>query len=105
LQKIFFASDLILPIFPHLQVEEEVPNPTLHGPLGELQSAQTVHGEARWLGVSPKGQIEQQRVMLLSAPFARPAGDAGTVGGLPPSAVVRATRVPGSLKVLDISGR
>jgi hypothetical protein len=48
-------------------------------------------GEARWLGVQPQGQDEQPRVVLLSVPYALKAGDAETVGGLPPSAFVLAT--------------
>jgi hypothetical protein len=47
-------------------------------------------GEARWLGVQPQGQAEQPRVLLLSVPYALKAGDAQTVGGLPPSAFVLA---------------
>jgi hypothetical protein len=47
-------------------------------------------GEARWLGVQPAGQAEQPRVLLLSVPYALKAGDAETVGGLPPSAFVLA---------------
>jgi hypothetical protein len=47
-------------------------------------------GEARWLGVQPDGQAEQPRVLLLSVPYALKAGDAATIGGLPPSAFVRA---------------
>jgi len=47
-------------------------------------------GEARWLGVQVQGQAEQPRVMLLSVPYALKAGDAATVGGLPPSAFVLA---------------
>jgi hypothetical protein len=43
-------------------------------------------GDARWLGVQPAGQPEQARVMLLSVPYALKAGDAQTLGGLPPSA-------------------
>jgi hypothetical protein len=43
-------------------------------------------GDARWLGVQPAGQPEQPRVMLLSVPYALKAGDAQTLGGLPPSA-------------------
>lgn len=45
-------------------------------------------GEARWLGVQPEGQPERPRVMLLSVPYAMKAGDATTIGGLPPSAFV-----------------
>lgn len=47
-------------------------------------------GEARWLGVQPEGQAEQPRVLLLSVPYALKAGDAATLGGLPPSAFVQA---------------
>ena len=47
-------------------------------------------GEARWLGVRINGGEEQARVMLLSVPYALKAGDAATVGGLPPSAFVLA---------------
>lgn len=49
-----------------------------------------VSGEARWLGVQPDGQAEQPRVLLLSVPYALKAGDAETIGGLPPSAFVLA---------------
>jgi trimeric autotransporter adhesin len=47
-------------------------------------------GEARWLGVRINGGEERPRVMLLSVPYALKAGDAATVGGLPPSAFVLA---------------
>ena len=47
-------------------------------------------GEARWLGVQIAGQAEQPRVLLLSVPYALKAGDAATIGGLPPSAFVLA---------------
>jgi hypothetical protein len=47
-------------------------------------------GEARWLGVQIAQQPEQPRVLLLSVPYALKAGDAATVGGLPPSAFVLA---------------
>ena len=53
-------------------------------PLGLFSS-----GEAQWLGVQPEGHAEQPRVMLLSVPYALKAGDAATLGGLPPSAFVR----------------
>jgi hypothetical protein len=46
--------------------------------------------EARWLGVQPEGQIERPRTLLLSVPYALKAGDAETIGGLPPSAFVLA---------------
>jgi hypothetical protein len=47
-------------------------------------------GEARWLGVQAQGEAEQPRVMLLAVPYALKAGDAATVGGLPPTAFVLA---------------
>ena len=47
-------------------------------------------GEARWLGVRIGEQAEQSRVLLLSVPYALKAGDAATIGGLPPSAFVLA---------------
>ena len=47
-------------------------------------------GEARWLGVQIAEQPEQPRVLLLSVPYALKAGDASTIGGLPPSAFVLA---------------
>jgi trimeric autotransporter adhesin len=49
-----------------------------------------VAGEAHWLGVQIEGQAEQPRVLLVSAPYALKAGDAETIGGLPPSAFVLA---------------
>src|SRR5579872_6444491 len=55
-----------------------------------LPNALFVSGEARWLGVQPQGQSEQARVLLLSVPYALKAGDAQTIGGLPPSAFVLA---------------
>jgi hypothetical protein len=47
--------------------------------------------QARWVGVQVSGQPEQPRVLLVSAPYALKAGDAETIGGLPPSAFVLAT--------------
>src|SRR5579872_977514 len=58
-----------------------------------LPNALFVSGEARWLGVQPQGQSEQARVLLLSVPYALKAGDAQTIGGLPPSAFVLAAPV------------
>jgi hypothetical protein len=46
--------------------------------------------QARWVGVQVQGQAEQPRVLLVSAPYALKAGDAETIGGLPPSAFVLA---------------
>jgi trimeric autotransporter adhesin len=53
-------------------------------------------GEAHWLGVQVQGQEEQPRVLLVSAPYALKAGDAATIGGLPPSAFVLAPPTNGS---------
>jgi hypothetical protein len=52
--------------------------------------------EARWLAVQISGQAEQPRVLLLSVPYALKAGDAETIGGLPPSAFVQAAPGAGS---------
>ncbi|MGA2738384.1 MAG: hypothetical protein ABSG65_13165 [Bryobacteraceae bacterium] len=46
--------------------------------------------EAHWVGVSVEGQAEQPRILLVSAPYALKAGDAETLGGLPPSAFLLA---------------
>ena len=46
--------------------------------------------QAHWVGVQVSGQEEQPRVVLVSAPYALKAGDAETIGGLPPSAFVMA---------------
>jgi trimeric autotransporter adhesin len=46
--------------------------------------------QAHWVGVQVSGQAEQARVLLVSAPYALKAGDAETIGGLPPSAFVLA---------------
>jgi hypothetical protein len=54
------------------------------------------NGEARWLGVQIAGQAEQARVLLLSVPYALKAGDAATIGGLPPSAFVLAAAPAGA---------
>jgi hypothetical protein len=56
-------------------------------------------GEARWLGVRIAEQAEQPRVLLLSVPYALKAGDAATIGGLPPSAFVLATPLSGAALV------
>ena len=52
-------------------------------------------GQARWVGVQVSGQAEQPRVMLLAVPYAMKAGDAATLGGLPPSAFMPAGPVAG----------
>src|SRR6202451_4201521 len=59
-------------------------------------------GEARWLGVQAQGQAEQPRTLLMGVPYALKALDAETVGGLPPSAFVKAA-VPGSATAANAS--
>jgi hypothetical protein len=46
--------------------------------------------EAHWVGAQVSGQREQQRVQLLSVPYALKAADAQTLGGLPASAFMPA---------------
>jgi hypothetical protein len=46
--------------------------------------------EQRWLGVQVQEQAEQPRVLLVSVPYAFKAQEAETLGGLPPSAFVKA---------------
>ena len=46
--------------------------------------------EPRWLGVQVEGQAEQPRILFVSVPYALRASDAATIGGLPPSAFLRA---------------
>src|SRR5579872_7314972 len=55
-----------------------------------LPSTLFTSAEARWLGVQVQGYEEQPRVLLLSVPYALKAGDAATIGGLPPSAFMLA---------------
>ena len=45
--------------------------------------------QARWIGVQIDQEAEQPRRLLVSAPYALKAGDAETLGGLPPSAFVQ----------------
>src|SRR5215472_18672993 len=52
-------------------------------------------GEARWLGIQVGQELEQARVLLVSVPYALKAGDADTLGGLPPSAFARAGNIAG----------
>src|SRR5579859_2426052 len=51
--------------------------------------------EPRWLGVQVEGEAEQPRILFVSVPYALRASDAATIGGLPPSAFMRAS-APGS---------
>jgi hypothetical protein len=59
-------------------------------------------GEARWLGVTVNGGLEQPRVLLLSVPYALKAADAETIGGLPPSAFVLAA--PSASGAANVTG-
>jgi hypothetical protein len=49
-------------------------------------------GQPRWLGVQSQlpGESEEPRILLASVPFALAAANAQTLGGLPPSAFLRA---------------
>jgi len=49
-------------------------------------------GEARWLALTVNGGEEQPRVLLVAVPYAMKAADAQTLGGLPASAFVLATK-------------
>jgi hypothetical protein len=49
--------------------------------------------EPRWLGVQLEGQGEQPRILFVSVPYAMRALDAATIGGLPPSAFMRANQL------------
>jgi hypothetical protein len=53
---------------------------------GGLPAEQFASGKARWLGIQVENKAEQLRIMLVSVPYALKAGDAATLGGLPPSA-------------------
>src|ERR1700733_13525445 len=59
-------------------------------------------GEARWLGVQVQGEAEQPRTVLMSVPYALKAADAETIGGLPPSAFLKAA-APGSTTAANAS--
>jgi hypothetical protein len=62
--------------------------------------------QAHWLAVQPllQGFAEQPRVLLVSAPYALKAGDAETIGGLPPSAFLRAATGTSSISGSSSSG-
>ena len=59
---------------------------TPYGMPAELFTAK----QARWLAIEPQGLPAPARIMLLSVPYALKAGDAETIGGLPPSAFMLA---------------
>lgn len=58
-------------------------------------------GEARWLGIQTEREAEQPRVLLVSVPYALKAGDAETIGGLPPSASMLAS--PNNVSITAIT--
>jgi len=60
-----------------------------------LPASAFASGEARWLGVQVQGQAELPRTVLMSVPYALKAADAETIGGLPPSAFLKAA-APGA---------
>jgi endosialidase-like protein len=64
-----------------------------------VSTALFTSGQARWLGVRITEQAEQPRVLLVSVPYALKAGDAATVGGLPPSAFLLAAPQNGAASV------
>lgn len=47
-------------------------------------------GQRRWLSVQPSGEPEQPRRFFAAVPYALQAGNSETLGGLPPSAFLRA---------------
>ena len=53
---------------------------------GGLPAVQFASGKARWLSIQLERQAERPRIMLVSVAYALKAGDAETLGGLPPSA-------------------
>ena len=59
--------------------------------------------QARWIGVQIEQQAEQPRTLLVSAPYALKAGDAETLGGLPPSAFVQVTSPAGTSSSQSLS--
>ena len=60
--------------------------------------ASVLSGEARWLGIRfvRPGDVEQPRVPMTSVPYALRASDADTLGGLPPTAFLRAPDASGT---------
>jgi len=58
-------------------------------------------GGTRWLGVRIAGQAEQPRILLVSVPYALKAGDAATLGGLPPSAFLLAAPASANAGAVD----
>jgi lysophospholipase L1-like esterase len=83
---------------PQLWIEIQKVNPDVLGAFSVLLGSSSPGGvpqdvfnstEARWIGVTANGGVEQPRVMLLSVPYALKAADAETLGGLPVSAFLQ----------------
>jgi hypothetical protein len=64
---------------------------------GGVPTALFTSAQARWLGIQIADQAVQPRVLLMSVPYALKAGDAETIGGLPPSAFVLAAPPNGEM--------
>lgn len=88
-----------------LWLETQNVKPDENGSYTVLLGAASVNGvpvelftsaEARWLGIQVGQQVEKERILLVSVPYALKAGDAQTLGGLPPSAFAPATSSPSS---------
>lgn len=60
-------------------------------------------GEARRFAVQVVGQVEQNRILLLSVPDVLKAADAETVGGLAPSGFVPAAPPSGGMEALQVA--
>jgi hypothetical protein len=84
---------------PQLWIEIQNVNPNTHGEYSVLLGSSSADGvpqdifnttEARWIGATANGGVEQPRVMLISAPYALKAADTETLGGLPASAFLQA---------------
>ena len=80
-----------------------------------LPSDLFVSGEARWLAVQISNEAEQSRALLVAVPYAMKAADAETIGGLPPSAFIRAncpqsdrtsggTNLPAQTPIASVTG-
>jgi hypothetical protein len=82
-------NDVQLDASGHYSVQLGITNPN------GVPTALFTSGGARWLAVKIAQLPEQPRVLLLSVPYAIKAGDAATIGGLPPSAFMLALQVNG----------
>lgn len=61
-------------------------------------------GQAKWLGVRSSGRPEMPRTLLVSVPYALKAGDANTLGGMPPSAFLLANSLAAVAGSANTSG-